>query len=182
MSSLNDKFLLASSIAGDEQAFGKIYDKYIDEIFRFILMRVSNKEEAQDLTSEVFLKTWQYVSAQNKQIDNVRALLYRVGRNLVIDYYRTSGREVQAFDEKEFEKIVDNTVDLEQSISKKSDLQIVFSSLNKLSDEDKELIIMRYVQDLSVAEIAKVLGKRKGSVRVCLHRAVKRIKSILRDK
>lgn len=179
---LDDKFLIASSIAGDEEAFGRIYDKYVDEIFRFILMRTRTKEEAQDLTSEAFLKTWQYVSSADRHIDNVRALLYRVGRNLVIDHYRKSGKEVHAFNEDEFEKLVDESIDLEEKVSKKDDIQKVFSLLHNLPEEAREIMLMRYAQDLSVSEIAKALGKKKGTVRVALHRAVKQLKAILKHK
>jgi len=180
--SLDDKFLIASSIAGDEESFGRIYDKYVDEIFRFILMRTKTKEDAQDITSETFLKTWQYVSSENRQIDNVRALLYRVGRNLVIDYYRKTGKEVNSFDEDQLEKLVDESIDLEEKVSKKDDIKKVFSLLHNLSEESREIMLMRYAQDLSISEIAKALGKKKGTIRVALHRAVKQIKSILKNK
>ena len=179
--SLNDKFLLASALAGDEEAFGKIYDKYVEEIFRFVLMRTSNKEEAQDLTSEAFLKTWEYVSSSSKRIDNIRALLYRVSRNLVIDYYRKSGRQVQALDEDQFAKIIDQSVDLEESVAKRDDIKQAFSLLDNLSEEYRELLLMRYTQDLSTSEIAKALGKKEGTVRVGLHRAIKQLKEILKN-
>lgn len=179
---LNDKFLLASAIAGDEEAFGKIYDKYVDDIFRFALMRLNTKEEAQDIASEAFLKAWQYITSSEKRVENIRALLYRIARNLIIDHYRLSKKEVQSFDEKLFEELVDLSFDLEESVSKKDEIREVFSLLNDLPEEDQELIMMRYSQDLDIKEIADILGKNTGAVRVALHRAIKQLKVILKKR
>ena len=177
--SFNDKFLIAGSLAGDDQAFGKLYDKYIDEIYRFILMRVRSNEEAQDLTNEVFLKIWQYISTNDSDIDNVRAFLYRMARNIVIDGYRKSGKEVLALDDDMIESLPDESIDLEGEIEKEDELKSVLSVVDKLPDHQRELILMKYVQDLSVKEIAQVLEKSRGAVRVALHRAVKKLKTLL---
>ena len=179
---LNDKFLLASAIAGDEEAFGKIYDKYVDEIFRFALMRLNTKEEAQDIASEAFLKAWQYITLSEKRVDNIRALLYRIARNLIIDNYRSRGKEVQAFDQKQFEELVDLSFNLEESVLKKDDIREVFSVLDDLPEESRDLVMMRYSQDLGISEIADILGKNSGAIRVALHRAIKQLKSILKKK
>jgi RNA polymerase sigma-70 factor, ECF subfamily len=177
--SFNDKFLIAGSLAGDDQAFGKLYDKYIDEIYRFILMRVRSKEEAQDLTNEVFLKIWQYINNNDTDIDNVRAFLYRIARNIVIDKYRKSGKELLALDEDMIESIPDESLDLEDEVQKKDELNEVLGVVDKLPEDQRELILMKYVQDLSVKEIAQVLEKSRGAVRVSLHRAIKKLKTLL---
>ena len=93
-SGFHDKFLLAGSLAGDEEQFGKIYDKYSQAIYRYIFFRISDHELAQDLMADTFLRAWQYVSAEEREIDNLKALLYRIAGNLVVDFYRRRGREV----------------------------------------------------------------------------------------
>lgn len=179
---LDDKFLVASSIAGDEEAFGKIYDKYVDEIYRFIIFRVKSTEEAQDLLSETFLKAWQYISTSGKMVDNIRALLYRIGRNLIIDQYRKSGRYFQQIDQNQYYNIPDPSLGIEEITYIKDDIETVFACLENLSEEAREIVTMKYVQDLSVSEIAKILGKNKGAIRVALHRAKNQIKDILKNK
>ena len=178
--SFNDKFLIAGSLAGDDQAFGKLYDKYINEIYRFILMRVRNTEEAQDLTNEVFLKIWQYISTNDSDIDNVRAFLYRMARNIVIDGYRKSGKEMLALDDEMIESLPDESIDLEGEIEKQDEVNAVLSVVDKLPNDQRELILMKYVQDLSVKEIAQVLEKSRGAVRVAMHRAIKKLKTLLK--
>jgi len=177
----SDQFLIASSIAGDEQAFGTLYDKYVEDIYRFVVMRVRNTHQAQDVTAEVFLKAWQYVSSQKKYIKDFRALLYRIARNVVIDHYRSSQKEMTAFDEDGLEAVVDTSSDIVENIQHKDDMRLVFQTLDQLSDDHKELIILRYAQDLSIKEIAGVQGKTNGAVRVALHRAIKQLKALIAD-
>lgn len=177
--SFNDKFLVAATQAGDEEAFGKLYDKYSQQIYRFIVFRLNSREDANDLVSEVFLKIWQYIVARDKNIDNFKALLYRMAGNLVIDYYRQSGREVQALDEDSWNKIVDETYNLEIKIRQKEDARLIRLAMDKLSQDERELLVMRYIDDLEVKEISLILGKTTGAVRVALHRAIKALKEVI---
>lgn len=182
-SSLNDKFLVASSIAGDEEAFGKIYDKYVDEIYCFVFTRVkNNKEEAQDLTSETFLKAWQYVNSSEKMVENIRALLYKISRNLIIDNYRKNGNQLQSIDDSIVQTLADKSKSPQDATDQKMEVEKIISCLESLSQEAKEIITMRYMQDLSVSEISKILGKKAGAVRVALHRAKNQIKDQLKKK
>lgn len=177
----SDQFLIASSIAGDEQAFGKLYDQYVKEIFRFVALRVRSSHEAQDLTAEAFLKAWQYISSQQKQVKDFRALLYRIARNVVIDHYRSSRKESVSFEQGEMEKLVDPNSDLAERVAHTDDMRQVFLVLDQLPDDHRELIILRYVQDLSIKEIAEAQGKTNGAIRVALHRAIKQVKSKILD-
>lgn len=177
----NDQFLIASSIAGDEQAFGTLYDKYVNHIFRFVTFRVRSQQEAQDITAEAFLKAWQYISTSQKHIKDFRALLYRITRNLVIDHYRSQSREVTAFEEGGLEKIVDTSSDLAANVEHRDDVREVLQVLDQLPDDHKELIILRFIQDLSIKEIAAVQDKTNGAIRVALHRAIKQVKALIRE-
>jgi len=143
-------------------------------------MRIRSREEAQDLTSEAFLKTWQYVSKKDTKVDNFRALLYRIARNIVIDHYRKSGHEMLAIDEAQFDLIEDKELGIEDKLKHKDDMRVVRKALENLNSEEQELIAMKYIQDLSTKEIAQITGKKSGSVRVALHRAIKRLKQELK--
>ena len=117
-----DQILIAECLAGDEEAFGQLYDKYVDPIYRFILLRVSNPDEARDLTSEVFLKSWQYLSSAEKTVDNFKALVYRVARNLVIDFYRSQKNSALALTDLEWDKLPDEDSSLADDVVKKDEL------------------------------------------------------------
>ncbi len=177
----SDKSLVLKSIAGDEEAFGALYDLYVQDIYRFVLMRVRSQEDAQDLTSDAFLKMWQYLTSDTRSIDNFRALLYRIARNLIIDFYRQSGKEFVGIDEGQMETIQDHSINLERKAEIDDDIRMVLAHLDTLDEEHRELILMKYAQDLSTKEIAHIVDKKPGAVRVALHRSIKLLKERVRS-
>ena len=161
----------------DADAYGQLYDFYVDRIYRFILFKVPGPEEAEDLTSEVFLKTWEYVNKTTKKIQNINALFYRVARNSVIDYYRTRKFDTSISDEDNFKQIQDKR-NLVDDTATKIEVEDVKLSLLKLKDEYREIIILKHIEEFSISEIADILSKSTGNVRVLLHRATKALKEI----
>ena len=86
---LKNKLLVIQLKSKDKEAFARVYDLYVVKIYRYIFFKVSNQNEAQDLTSEVFLKAWEYINSPSfKQVNNLNGFLYRIARNIVVDYYR----------------------------------------------------------------------------------------------
>ena len=162
----------------DKEAFGKFYDLYISRIYRFIFFKVNSVSDAQDLTSEVFLKLWQYIR-DGKKIENLNALIYMIARNSVIDFYRQrsrkDGRE-ELIEEKHLPQIIDEDSDLASKMEISTDVQTMLKGLENLKDEYKEVIVLRYLDELSITEISDVLNKTKGSVRVLIHRALNVLK------
>lgn len=174
-----DSFWAAAAAKGDSQAFGRLYDKYAERLFRFIVWRVGSREEAQDLTAEVFLKCWQYIGKEHGPVENFQALIYRIAANAVVDYHRQKGRTHLIENIDEWRNLADRGTDAESELQKKDDWQMVAGLLDKLSSSEKELLLMRFVEDLSVGEIAKILDKSQVAVRVALHRAVRALRSKL---
>lgn len=156
--------------------FSKIYDKYVDKIYRFVFVKVNSQEIAQDLTSETFLRGWKSFQDQNKKIENHSAFLYQIARNLVVDYYRQKGKNSVISTENL--PITDPRTNLEEGAIFASDLDVIKANLAGLKDEYQTVVIWHYLDDLSVPEIAKMLNKSEEGVRVTLHRALK----ALRDK
>jgi len=177
--SLKEKFLIFKVKQNkDAEAYARLYDYYVDRIFRFILFKVSSVEVAEDLTSEVFLKTWEYINRTTEKIGNFNALIYRVARNAVIDYYRSKSRKFQSIDDEEAFNEIEDKRNLEKEVSVKLEVQNIQNHLAKLKDIYREVIVLKYIEDFSIAEIAEVMEKKKGAVRVLLHRALKALKEI----
>lgn len=173
-SKFQDKFLVIRLRKKDPEAFSKIYDLYITPIYRFIYFKVSSRQDAEDLTSEVFLKVWQYITTTDEEIENLRALLYRSARNLVIDFYRRNAKKDFAQDTEILENIQDDKQQsLLSQVEVKIDMKNIEKILRQMKDEYREIIILKFIEELSIGEIANVLDKSKGSVRVTLHRALK---------
>ncbi len=155
------------------KVFSKIYDKYIAKIYRFIFLKVNSQPDAEDLTSETFLRGWKAFQNQ-KEIENPQAFLYQIARNLVIDYYRQKGK-VQ-FVSTENVSIADPRQNLEEKVLSRSDLDIIKLALADLKDDYQNVIIWRYLDDLSIREISNLLDRTEDATRVLLHRALKTLR------
>ena len=165
--------LSSRSLRKDKQAFIEIYNLYVDDIYRFIYFKVGHKEEAQDIASTVFLKAWDYI-ALNKvdKSKNLKALFYKIARNTIVDYYR-SKRDTSPLDSLENTDLKDIKQDPQALTEIKHEYERILKLLNNLKEDYKEVIILKYVNELSWDEISQALGKSKGSLRVLLHRATK---------
>lgn len=166
-----------------KKTFSAIYDKYINKIYRFVFIKVSSQEIAEDLTSETFLRGWEaFKKASNpneKEISNPSAFLYQIARNLIADHYREKGQfqTVSA----EYAQITDPRINLEEEAIFGSDLDIIKTALAGIKDDYREVIVWHYLDDLRVPEIAKILDKPEGTVRVLLHRALNALKGALNN-
>jgi RNA polymerase sigma-70 factor, ECF subfamily len=164
-------------MVNEKRKFSKIYDRYIDSIYRFIFIKVSSSETAEDLTSEVFLKSWEKYR-QKKDIKNPRAYIYKIARNLVIDFYRERGQTtIVSIEEKKIE--IKSDEDIEKERQEKESLNNIKKGLAKLKPEYQDIVIFRYVEGLPLRDIAKIMDKSYGSTRVMLHRAMKELKKII---
>ena len=157
-------------MANLRKIFSKIYDRYIDKIYRFIFFKVNSQEIAQDLTSETFLKTWETYKNGNQEIENIQAYLYKTARNLVIDFYREKGKVQIVSADNAF--IADPAPNLEEKARLSSDIEQIRQVLTNLKDDYQNVIIWYYLDDLPISEVAKLLDRSEEATRVLLHRAL----------
>lgn len=181
MNNLQDKFLVYRlKKLNDPEVFGEVYDDYVDKIYRFIFFKVREKQEAEDLTSEVFLKLWQSIRSE-ENIVNLKSYLYKIARNSVIDYYRKRAgqAEVLTADEHYQNENLAAEIDSIRRVDNETELKIILETVNRLKDEYKEVILLKYVEGLSTQEISSVIDKSRGATRVLIHRAINTLKEIL---
>lgn len=180
-----DRQILSRLKRKDSEAFIKVYDENVAEINRFVYFKIGSREEANDLTSIIFLKAWNHI--QNKSLveaKTLRALLYKIARNAIIDYYReNSGRKSTSLDNEENKiEVVDEDSHLEKvhdRLDQENELERIKSKLPLLKEEYREVIIMKFISDLSLEEIADITKKSRGNVRVLLYRSLKALKELL---
>ena len=162
-SKFQEKLLVLRLRKKDPEAFTQIYDLYVTPIYRFIYFKVATRQDAEDLTSEVFLKIWQYVTETEEKIENLRALLYKIARNLVIDFYRQSAKKDITRDQELLSNVRDER---QQSLLSQIETEFEMKSIEKvlrlMKDEYREVIILRFIEELSIREIADILDKSKG--------------------
>ena len=176
--------LLKLRATEDPEAFAKLYDIYAKRIYSFVFFKVSNREEAEDITSEVFLKAWRYIN-EKKKIESFSGLLYRLARNCVIDLYRSKSKQKETFS-------IDNEMGIElgdkgkwkeelgDELVNKLEMQKIVEALQKMKQEYREVVTLRYVDELEVSEIAEITGQGHIAIRVTLHRGLKKLKELLK--
>ena len=160
--------------------FTEIYNDHMEKIYRFCYLKVSSKTEAQDLTSETFLKFIRYAQERDEEIENIRAFLYRTAQNLVIDHYRKREKRPLPLEEDWLEeKELPQVPSPEEKLLLNSDMKEVTNALGRIKDDQADLIIWHYLDGLSIPEISEINGKPEGTNRVALHRGLKALKESL---
>lgn len=157
-----------------EQEYGQAYDEYSDAIFRHCFFRVSQKEIARDITQDTFIKVWQYI-VLGGEILNMKAFLYKTANNLVIDYYRK--KKSESLDTL-YEDGFDPIGEIAEHIVDRAEVNLALATLNKLTDDDRDILTLRFVDGLSLEEIADTLDQTQNAVSVRIHRALLKAKKI----
>lgn len=174
--------LVLQSQKGDSEAFGKIYDVFVDAIYRYVYYRVKN-EEVEDLVEIVFLKAWENINKYKKGKYSFSAWIFRIAHNLVVDYYR--GKEAKA-DTLPLDEALEETIQsykrehkpigrTEASLNN----DILTRALGTLKKTHYDFIVLKFINQLSNEEIAEILGKNESALRVMQFRALKELRTVL---
>ncbi len=177
------KLLYRVRVHKDTEAFGKLYDQYVQKIYRFVFLKVSHAEEAEDIVSEVFLKAWNYLTDVQRETDaeikSFSGLIYTIARTSLIDFFRARARRKECTIEG-LEGVAHED-DMEQAHDQKSEIENVLIHLKKMKRDYQEVITLRYIEELSIGEIAHILDKSGAATRVLLHRAMKVLKKSMQS-
>ena len=156
-----------------EKEFLDAYEKYADAVFRLCYFKTSSKDIAEDLVQDTFTKTWEYLSRDGNEIDNLRAFIFQVARNLIKDHYKRKKSIPFARFKEEY---IPNLVTEEEVSSTKTEVSLTLELLHTMSDRDRELLQLRFVEELSIEEISDILEEKPNTISVRIHRAVKKFK------
>jgi RNA polymerase sigma-70 factor, ECF subfamily len=171
-----DAALVRAAQAGDARAFGELYERYRQPLYRYCLARSSSPHEAEDLVSEVFLKAMESLARYRDRGLPFVAFLYRVARNAAIDRTRKDkGTSL-------FEMTVEprSGVDVEGDAARASDMDAVLGALRKIKPEYREVILLRFVEGYSAADVAKLLDKAEKAIWNLQQRGLERLRSELK--
>jgi len=156
-----------------------LYDAYVDDIFRYLMFRIRDKEKALDLTQEVFVRMWQSYLGKGKDVEFPKALLYRIAHNLLVNSYERDVHHssLDTLSEAGFD-IADNSQDISKTIIA-SDLNQMLGLIEK---KDSDLILLRHIEGFSVKEIADIHGVSENVISVRLHRALAQLEDLYNKK
>lgn len=160
------------------EKFSQIYDQYIEKIYRFVYLKVNSREVAEDITSKVFLNGWKSYQNQPEKIQNAGAFLYQIARNIVTDHYRNKGR-TKLLSTESVPQLADHRTGLHEKAIIESDIEIVKAAMQNLKKDYQDVLIWHYLEDMPIAEIAGLLNRPEGTVRVMIHRGLNALKDEL---
>ncbi|MFH0806587.1 MAG: sigma-70 family RNA polymerase sigma factor [Candidatus Brennerbacteria bacterium] len=172
----HEEELIQKAKSGDAASFGTLYDLYMPRIYRFVFLRTHQKEDAEDLTHRVFMNAWQNLDRYESRGFPFGSWLYRIATNAVIDHYRTA--RVHAPLEAIPEEILSEPNGMGEAVDTAIDLHRVRVMLTNLEPDQQNVLLMKFVDDMTNKEIADALGKTEGAVRVIQHRAIKKLKEL----
>ncbi|GIJ07576.1 ECF subfamily RNA polymerase sigma factor, BldN family [Micromonospora andamanensis] len=176
--------LVERAQAGEAEAFGLIYDRYVDTVFRFVYFRVGNRQLAEDLTSDTFLRALKRIGSFTWQGRDLGAWLVTIARNLVADHFK-SGRyrlEVTTGDVLDADREDRGPEGSpEAAVVEHITNVALLSAVKRLNPEQQECIVLRFLQGFSVAETARAMGKNEGAIKALQYRAVRALARLLPD-
>jgi RNA polymerase sigma-70 factor (ECF subfamily) len=161
---------------GDSQAFGSLYELYVDRIYRYVFFRVTDEQAAEDLTAQVFCKAWENLHRYRPTGAPFAAWLYTIAHNAVIDHYRTRKSLVSLDD---ITWLASELPLPDEQAELRFDLENVGEALRLLTDEQQHVLLLKFMGGMSTAEIADHLGKRPGAVRALQMRGLQALARIL---
>ncbi len=172
----DERRLVEQAKSGDAEAFGQLYDACFDRVYRFIFFRVSDVPTAEDLTSQVFLKAWQNLGRYRPN-GPILAWLYVIARNTVIDHYRTFKQTVSL---DEAAPLVAQDAKLDEMVEFQSEMKSLQESLQYLTEEQQEVLILKFIAEFDTDQIARRMGKSEGAIRALQMRALQALSKVMK--
>ncbi|MBP2476000.1 RNA polymerase sigma-70 factor (ECF subfamily) [Crossiella equi] len=170
--------LVQAAQSGDSEAFGRLYDQYVDVVFRYVLFRVGDRSLAEDFTSETFLRALRRIGTVSYQGRDVGAWFVTIARNLILDHVKSSRYRFEV-PTAELAETSEPLAGPEQEVLAEATNTELLKCVKQLNTDQRECIVLRFLQGLSVAETAEVMGRNEGAIKALQHRAVRRLAQLL---
>ncbi len=177
-SSCQEAALVERAVAGDADAFGELYLLHLDAIYRYIRYRVGDASDAEDLTEQVFLNAWKALPGYKRRRGSFASWLYRIAHNVVVDYYRRRKPTVYMPSQEEVDWESKQPTPLEQVIGAE-EVATLTTAIAQLPEDQQQVIILRFIEGLRHAEVARIIGKSEGACRIIQYRALVALNRLL---
>lgn len=176
----SETLLIQEAIAGNKEAFGRLYEKYAGQIFSYLFYRTGEHHTAMDMMETVLLKAWENLPnfGEKGRGMNFRAWLYRMAHNAMVDYHRSHKPEIGL-------EILAEQPDHLPHAAKLVEIaeaqEYLMGRLEKLDDVSRQVLILRFYAEMSPKEISQIMGISEGNVRVVQYRALKKMRDLMGD-
>lgn len=173
-----DTEVITEAKAGNIEAVGILYDRYHQDIFRFVLSRVHNYQLAEDLTGEVFTRMVQHLPNYRQLSLPFRAWLYRIASNLMVDHFRKEGNQTQLDIEHAPVTLGDSPALI---VDRQLTMEAVQKALDKIDEVQRDVVLLRFIMGLPLAEVAQTLNRSVASIKTLQHRGLKSLRVALQS-
>jgi RNA polymerase sigma-70 factor (ECF subfamily) len=179
--------LVTAAQEGDSAAFGLLYDRYVDVVYRYVLFRMGDRDLAEDVTSETFLRALRRITSVSYQGRDVGAWFVTIARNLILDHMKSSRFRLEVVTDEVTEPGAAPVSGIgaqaqagpeQEAISRATRTELL-RCVAKLGDDQRECVVLRFMQGLSVAETAAIMNRNEGAIKALQHRAVRRLAQLL---
>lgn len=170
--------IVARAQGGDGEAFGLLYDRYVDLVFRFIYYRVNDRALAEDFTSETFLRALRRIGSISYQGRDIGAWFVTIARNIVLDHHKSARNRLETTTAETIETR-DHERSTEAAVLELLQSEQLMAAVRQLGAEQRECIMLRFLQGLSVSETAAAMGKNDGAIKALQHRAVRKLADLV---
>ena len=158
-----------------QEVFLEVYDQSSDAVFRLCLSKTSSREEAKDLTQETFTKSWEYLMREDREVENMKAFVFTVARNLIKDYYKKK----KSIPEKDLPPGTMESIPTQETATTLSEARIMLAALACLPEQYREVIQLHIIEGFPISEIADILDEKPNTISVRLKRGLEKIRAQL---
>jgi RNA polymerase sigma-70 factor (ECF subfamily) len=164
----DEESLVRRAQQNDQEAFAQLYEEYFDKIYRYITLKIGDAVEAEDLTQQVFLNSLRSISSFRWKGRPFSAWLYRIAHNQVVDHLRRKKRSDVPLEE----TLTGGSEDPQLDAERRLDIEQVMAAAQKLTEAQREVISLRFTSELSIAQVAEIMGKSQGAVKALQHSGI----------
>ena len=176
----NEDEILVSASQGDQDAFGRLYERYAERIFNYVYYRTGNVHDAEDLTARVFQRAMNHIRNYTDRGVPFSAWLYRIAHNLVANWHRDRSRR-QEIPINDLPVLTSKEEHPEKNLVRSEDQEALLRLIRRLPAERQTLLILKFVEDLSNAEIGQIMGRSEGAVKSLYHRTLLALRDEIGD-
>lgn len=176
----NEEELLAAAMQYSEAALGELYDRYEAKIYSYIYRRTGDQVLSEDMTAQVFLKMLESIRDRKAWHSSFSGWLYRIAHNLVIDHYRRRDRH-SSIDLEDAPTVAADIEDPVETAEMNIDAERLRAAIRRLTDEQAEVVSLRFLEGYSIAEVAEMTNRTEGAIKALQYRAVATLRTLLYD-
>jgi RNA polymerase sigma-70 factor (ECF subfamily) len=171
------KLVKRASVERDQAAFGELYDHFLDRVYRYLFYRTGNQADAEDLTEQVFLQAWAAIHRFQWHGKPFQAWLYSIARNVLVDHRRRV-RPTMSIDRDDSPPQIE-CESASREFEQRLDAQVLGHAISRLTEEQQQVIVLKFVEGLDTSQVAQLLDKQEGTIRALQMRALRNLRRLL---